>query len=223
MPFADKSRLYFVALLINTLSFTVMSNLWQAAATMNPDLCNNHSGSTDFYIEQEAVNLEDTVAYSHTRPALCTWNELSPVSDTEDLNAEQRGVAIIRLVTALLRAQQVLAEPGTPEKIKNFKILKSLRANLDRIAPQLRTLRDCRHLDPFAVRAAALTLYDTFASETVIMRAAWGNAARVVGALYPAMKEESTVRRAIRSQFDPMLKEDFVRGVMTRVAPARFK
>ena len=48
------------------------------------------------------------------------------------------------------------------------------------------------------------------------MQAARGNAARVVGALYPAIKEEETARRAIRSAGDPLTKEDFIRGALAR-------
>ena len=154
------------------------------------------------------------------------WDELSvctPPSDDvrKDAEAEatadkQRGIALRRLAFALLHARAALDDPQTPIRITNMNALWTLGASLDVIRPHLFVITGNEAAyakDAKAFEVAAVALYKVLTDSEAIMKPVWGNSTRLVGAFYPAVKEENIARKAMRMQSDLIVEEDFIRAL----------
>jgi len=134
--------------------------------------------------------------------------------DTSHQSDVDRGKAIRRLAFQLDRAYNVLLLPSTAEKIADPQRQQELQMNLEAVVPKLRPLLDSQ-ASRQAIERAAYDLYRVLQRKKILMKPAWGNTTRKVGALYPATREERLARKALRLTSDVVMPSDFIRGALT--------
>ena len=127
-----------------------------------------------------------------------------------------RGKAMRRLASHLDRAYNVLLLPSTAGKIADPQRHQELQNNLEAVVPKLRPLMDPQ-ASRQAIERAAYDLYRVLQRKKILMKPAWGTTSRKVGALYPAMREESLARKALRLTSDVVMPSDFIRGALARM------
>ena len=118
------------------------------------------------------------------------------------------------MASHLDRAYNVLLLPSTAEKIADPQRHQELQNNLEAVVPKLRPLMDPQ-ASRQAIERAAYDLYRVLQRKKILMKPAWGSTARKVGALYPALREESHARKALRLTSDVVMPSDFIRGALT--------